>query len=103
MVQLALSWVLRRKEMTSALIGVRTLDQLKDNLGVLNNLELSEGEMRRHRRGDQGRADGTASAPERLAAVRAGRITSIMLVDNADPPPQPSPQGGGSQGDGSRR
>jgi L-glyceraldehyde 3-phosphate reductase len=41
MVQLALAWVLRRKEMTSALIGVRTLEQLKDNLGVLANLELS--------------------------------------------------------------
>ncbi|HEV7277741.1 MAG TPA: aldo/keto reductase [Devosiaceae bacterium] len=46
MVQLALSWVLRRKEMTSALIGVRTLDQLKDNLGVLDNLSLSHGEVR---------------------------------------------------------
>ncbi|HTM77044.1 MAG TPA: aldo/keto reductase, partial [Devosia sp.] len=41
MVQLALSWVLRRPEMTSALVGVRTLEQLKDNLGVLNNLALS--------------------------------------------------------------
>ncbi len=41
MVQLALSWVLRRPEVTSALIGVRTLEQLKDNLGVLDNLELS--------------------------------------------------------------
>jgi L-glyceraldehyde 3-phosphate reductase len=40
MVQLALAWVLRRKEMTSALVGVRTLDQLKDNLGVLANLDL---------------------------------------------------------------
>jgi len=46
MVQLALSWVLRRKETTSALIGVRTLEQLKDNLGVLNNLDLSEDEMK---------------------------------------------------------
>ncbi len=45
MVQLALAWVLRRKEMTSALIGVRTLEQLKDNLGVLNNLPLSEEEL----------------------------------------------------------
>lgn len=45
MVQLALSWVLRRPEMTSALIGVRTLDQLKDNLGVLNNLELAPEEI----------------------------------------------------------
>ena len=46
LVQLALAWVLRRKEMTSALIGVRTLDQLKDNLGVLGNLALSEEEVR---------------------------------------------------------
>jgi L-glyceraldehyde 3-phosphate reductase len=45
MVQLALSWVLRRKEMTSALIGVRTLEQLKDNLGVLDNLTLSDEEI----------------------------------------------------------
>jgi L-glyceraldehyde 3-phosphate reductase len=45
MVQLALAWVLRRKEMTSALIGVRTLDQLKDNLGVLANLDLSAEEI----------------------------------------------------------
>jgi L-glyceraldehyde 3-phosphate reductase len=44
-VQLALAWVLRRKEMTSALVGVRTLEQLKDNLGVLDNLELSEAEI----------------------------------------------------------
>jgi L-glyceraldehyde 3-phosphate reductase len=45
MPQLALSWILRRKEITSALVGVRTLEQLKDNLGVLNNLELSEEEI----------------------------------------------------------
>jgi L-glyceraldehyde 3-phosphate reductase len=45
MVQLALSWALRRKEMTSALVGVRTLEQLKDNLGVLDNLTLSDEEM----------------------------------------------------------
>ena len=45
MVQLALAWVLRRQEMTSALIGVRTLEQLKDCLGVLDNLELSADEI----------------------------------------------------------
>ena len=45
MVQLALSWVLRRPEMTSALIGVRTLDQLRDNLGVLENLALADDEL----------------------------------------------------------
>lgn len=46
LVQLALAWALRRKEMTSALIGVRTLEQLKDNLGALNNLDLSEEEIK---------------------------------------------------------
>jgi L-glyceraldehyde 3-phosphate reductase len=46
LVQLALAWVLRRPEMTSALIGVRTLDQLKDCLGVLNNLSLSDEELK---------------------------------------------------------
>ena len=46
MVQLALSWVLRRKEVTSALIGVRNLEQLKDNLGALDNLDFSEDELK---------------------------------------------------------
>jgi L-glyceraldehyde 3-phosphate reductase len=45
MVQLALAWVLRRPEMTSALIGVRTLDQLKDNLGALDNLDFTGEEL----------------------------------------------------------
>jgi L-glyceraldehyde 3-phosphate reductase len=45
LVQLALAWVLRRREMTSALIGVRNLDQLKDNLGVLGDLALSAEEI----------------------------------------------------------
>ena len=45
MVQLALAWVLRRPEMTSTVIGVRTLDQLKENLGALANLALSPEEI----------------------------------------------------------
>ena len=45
MVQLALAWVLRRPEMTSTLIGVRTLDQLKENLATLGNLALSPQEI----------------------------------------------------------
>jgi len=45
LVQLTLSWVLRRKEMTSALLGVRNLDQLKDNLGVLQTLDLAADEI----------------------------------------------------------
>jgi L-glyceraldehyde 3-phosphate reductase len=44
-VQLALSWVLRRPEITSALVGVRTLDQLKDNLNALAKPPLSADEI----------------------------------------------------------
>ena len=45
LVQLALAWVLRRPEVTSTLIGVRNLDQLKENLGVLGNFALSADEL----------------------------------------------------------
>ncbi len=45
MTQLALAWVLRRKEMTSALIGVRTLEQLKDCLGAIDNLDFTSKEL----------------------------------------------------------
>lgn len=45
LVQLALAWALRRPEVTSALVGVRTLEQLRDNLGVLDNLTLSAEEI----------------------------------------------------------
>lgn len=45
LVQLALAWVLRRPEMTSALIGVRTLEQLKDCLGALDNLAFTDKEL----------------------------------------------------------
>jgi L-glyceraldehyde 3-phosphate reductase len=46
LVQLALSWVLRRPEMTSALIGVRTLEQLKDCLGAVNAPALSAADLK---------------------------------------------------------
>lgn len=45
LVQLALSWVLRRPEVTSALIGVRTLGQLKDCLGAVGAPALTEAEL----------------------------------------------------------
>ncbi|MEO6013289.1 MAG: aldo/keto reductase [Devosia sp.] len=45
MVQMSLAWVLRRKETTSALIGVRTLEQLKDCLGALDNLDFTAKEL----------------------------------------------------------
>jgi len=55
--QLALAWVLRRPEMTSALIGVRTLAQLHDNLGALDNLDF---------------------APEELTAIAEATATGMM-------------------------
>lgn len=39
--QLALVWVLRRKEVTTALIGISSIKQLEDNVAALDNLELS--------------------------------------------------------------
>lgn len=55
--QLALAWVLRRPELTSALIGVRTLAQLHDNLGALDNLDF---------------------APEELAAIATATTSGMM-------------------------
>jgi len=46
LVQLALAWVLRRPEVTSALIGVRTLEQLKDCLGAVDRLGFDESELK---------------------------------------------------------
>lgn len=43
--QLALSWCLRKQVVCSALIGVRTLDQLKENLAVLERLDLSPDDI----------------------------------------------------------
>ena len=45
MTQLALAWVLRRPEVTSALIGVRTLEQLKDCLGAIDRLDFTAREL----------------------------------------------------------
>jgi L-glyceraldehyde 3-phosphate reductase len=59
MTQMALAWVLRRKEITSALIGVRTLDQLRDCIGVLANLDFTGAELEAIDRATQGaRLDG---------------------------------------------
>ena len=44
--QLALAWVLNNKAVTSALIGVRTVAQLKDNLAALNNLKFTKDEIK---------------------------------------------------------
>ncbi len=44
--QMALSWVLRHKNMTSALIGARTVDQLDECLDSQNNLIFSSEELK---------------------------------------------------------
>ena len=43
--QLALVWVLRKKAVTSALIGISSIKQLEDNLAALKNLELTADEL----------------------------------------------------------
>ena len=45
--QLAISWVLRHKTVTSALIGSRTVKQLNECLGSLKNLEFSKSEIKK--------------------------------------------------------
>lgn len=43
--QMAISWVLRDPRVTSALVGARTVEQLHDSLGALENLEFSQSEL----------------------------------------------------------
>lgn len=43
--QMAIAWVLRRPEVTSALIGARHVQQLDNSLDALNNLEFSAEEL----------------------------------------------------------
>ena len=52
--QLAIAWILRRKEIGSVIIGARNLDQLKDSLHAVDNLSLihilsSFGQSSRHK------------------------------------------------------
>lgn len=42
--QIAIAWILSKKVVSSVLLGVRTLDQLKDNMGA-NNITLSSDEL----------------------------------------------------------
>jgi len=43
--QMALAWILRHDAMTSVLVGASTVEQLKENLSALNNLEFTETEL----------------------------------------------------------
>ena len=45
--QMALAWLLKDSRITSVLIGARTVKQLNDNLGTLENLEFSKEELRK--------------------------------------------------------
>jgi L-glyceraldehyde 3-phosphate reductase len=43
--QMALAWLLRLPEVTSALIGASTLEQIQENVAALENLQFSEEEL----------------------------------------------------------
>ncbi|MGO1991280.1 MAG: L-glyceraldehyde 3-phosphate reductase [Corynebacterium sp.] len=43
--QMAIAWVLRRPEVTSALIGASSVAQLDDSLDALDNLDFTDGEL----------------------------------------------------------
>ncbi|MDD4699657.1 MAG: L-glyceraldehyde 3-phosphate reductase [Oscillospiraceae bacterium] len=44
--QLALAWVLRHNCMTSAIIGASRVEQIEENVSVINNLKLSDDELK---------------------------------------------------------
>jgi L-glyceraldehyde 3-phosphate reductase len=43
--QMALAWVLRKPQVTSALVGASSVQQLQENLAALNNLAFSDEEL----------------------------------------------------------
>ncbi|MBN1482537.1 L-glyceraldehyde 3-phosphate reductase [candidate division KSB1 bacterium] len=43
--QMALAWVLRKKEVTSVLIGASSIEQLQTNVDTIQNLEFSQDEL----------------------------------------------------------
>jgi len=45
--QMALAWTLRLPEITSALIGASSLQQIEENVQALENLDFTEAELRR--------------------------------------------------------
>ena len=45
--QMAIAWVLRRPEVTSAVIGASAVEQIEENAKALENLKFSEEELRR--------------------------------------------------------
>ena len=45
--QMALAWVLRLPEVTSALVGASRVEQVEQNVAALDNLNFSPEELRR--------------------------------------------------------
>ncbi|MGE4453634.1 MAG: L-glyceraldehyde 3-phosphate reductase [Sphaerochaeta sp.] len=45
--QMALAWCLRRKEITSVLIGASSPEQIKENVGALGHVDFSKDELKR--------------------------------------------------------
>ena len=44
---MALSWILRRKEITSVLIGASKVEQIVDNVNALKKLDFTQEELKR--------------------------------------------------------
>lgn len=45
--QMALAWILRRKEITSVLIGASKAEQIVDNVNTLKKLDFTQDELER--------------------------------------------------------
>jgi len=45
--QMSLAWLLKDARITSVLIGARTVEQLKDNLGTMENLDFTREELKK--------------------------------------------------------
>ena len=43
--QMAISWILRQKQVASVLVGASSSEQLKDNVKALDNLSFSKEEL----------------------------------------------------------
>jgi L-glyceraldehyde 3-phosphate reductase len=61
--QVALAWVLRDPRVTSAIVGASSVAQLEENVGTLQNLDLSAGELDEIDRALTSAADSRSGAP----------------------------------------
>jgi len=61
--QMALAWVLRDTRVTSAIVGASSVAQLEENVGTLQNLKFSAGELDEIDRALTSTADSRSGAP----------------------------------------